>query len=347
MVKKIKQQLRQLYVAIFLGVVVILCMRICCDVYRNVKYWEVKSPEFLVCDVIATIVVCYVFLHILGLWATYNQKHQSSVWKEYGVTLAISFAVIGCYMAVRSYVQYHTFYSIKEGSVPLVLSFLFGCICYGILRHSIDEDERRRLQIQQAELKNEQLNSELRALRAQYHPHFLFNALNTIYFQIGPENESARHTIELLSEILRYQVNCGSEKVPLQKEIEYLEKDISFRRLRCSDSLSLKVDFSMMEDDQNDMIYPLLFIPLVENAFKYIGGNKLSIDIKMFKTGNRLTFTIVNSVPPIDAQMPRKQKTGTGLDNLRRRLSLLYPDHHTLELTKNNDFYSAKLTLTL
>ena len=214
-------------------------------------------------------------------------------------------------------------------------------------RCHLDEEERRRLQIEQAELKNEQLNSELRALRAQYHPHFLFNALNTIYFQIGPENETARHTIELLSEILRYQVNCGSEKVPLQKEMEYLEKDISFRRLRCSDRLSLKVDFSMMEDAQNDMIYPLLFIPLVENAFKYIGGNELSIDIKMFKTGNQLTFSIINSVPPIDAQMPSKTKTGTGLDNLRRRLSLLYPDRHALELTRNNDFYSAKLTLTL
>lgn len=347
MAKKIKQQLRQLYVATFLGVVVILCMRICNDVYRNVKYWEVKSPEFIVCDVIATIAASYVSLYFFGRWATYNQKHQSSLWKEYGVTVVISFAVIGCYMAVRGYVQYHTFYTIKEEIVPLVLSALFGCICYGILRHSIDEDEKRRLQIEQAELKNEQLNSELRALRAQYHPHFLFNALNTIYFQIEPENETARHTIELLSEILRYQVNCGSEKVPLQKEMEYLEKDISFRRLRCSDRLSLKVDFSMTEDDQNDMIYPLLFTPLVENAFKYIGGDELSIDIKMFKTGNQLTFTIINSVPPIDAQMPLKSKTGTGLDNLRRRLSLLYPDHHTLELTRNNDFYSAKLTLTL
>jgi len=344
---KIKQQLKQLNVATFLGIVVILCMRICNDVYRNVKYWEVKSPEFLICDMIATIIVCYAFLSILGWWATYTQKHQSSLWKEYGVTVAISIAVISCYMLLRSYLQYHSFYSMKVMSIPLVVSALIGCICYGIMRHSIDEEENRRLQIEQAELKNEQLNSELRALRAQYHPHFLFNALNTIYFQIAPENETPRHTIEILSEILRYQINCGSKKVPLQKEIEYMEKDISFRRLRCSDSLSLKVDFSITEDDQNVMIYPLLFIPLVENAFKYIGGNELSIDIKMFKTGNQLTFSIINSVPPIDAQMPLKAKNGTGLDNLRRRLSLLYPDQHTLELTKNSNFYSAKLTLTL
>jgi sensor histidine kinase YesM len=344
---KIKQKLKQLNVATFLGIVVILCMRICNDVYRNVKYWEVKSPEFLICDMIATIIVCYAFLSILGWWATYTQKHQSSLWKEYGVTVAISIAVISCYMLLRSYLQYHSFYSMKVMSIPLVVSALIGCICYGIMRHSIDEEENRRLQIEQAELKNEQLNSELRALRAQYHPHFLFNALNTIYFQIAPENETPRHTIEILSEILRYQINCGSKKVPLQKEIEYLEKDISFRKLRCSDSLSLKVDFSITEDDQNVMIYPLLFIPLVENAFKYIGGDELSIDIKMFKTGNQLTFSIINSVPPIDAQMPLKPKTGTGLANLRRRLSLLYPEHHTLEITRNNDFYSAKLTLTL
>ena len=235
----IKQQLKQLNVAIFLGVVVLPCMRICTDVYRNVKYWEVKSPKFIAFDVIATIIVCYVFLYILGWWTTYTQKHQSSLWKGYGVTVAISFAVIGFDAAVRAYLQYHSFYSMKEMSVPLVVSSLFGCICYGIMRHSIDEEENRRLQIEQAELKNEQLNSELRALRAQYHPHFLFNALNTIYFQIGIDKETPRHTIELLSEILRYQINCGSKKVPLQKELEYLEKDISFRRLRCSDRLSL------------------------------------------------------------------------------------------------------------
>ena len=342
----IKQQLRQLYVATSLGVVFILCIRICNDIYRNVKYWEVNSPEFLG-SVVATTALCYVFLYILGWWTKYNQKHQSSLWKEYGVTIVVSFAVTSCYMVLRSYLEYHTFYSIKQMSVPLILSALFGCICYGIMRNSIDGEEKRRLQIEQAELKNEQLNSELRALRAQYHPHFLFNALNTIYFQIGIDKETPRHTIEILSEILRYQINCGSKKVSLQKEMEYLEKDISFRRLRCSDRLSLKVDFCIKEEDQNVMIYPLLFIPLVENAFKYIGGNKLSIDIKMFKTGNQLTFSIINSVPPIDAQMPLKSKTGTGLDNLRRRLSLLYPDRHTLELTRNSDFYSAKLTLTL
>ncbi len=346
MAKKIKQQLKRLYAATFLGVVVFICIRICNDVYRSIEYYEVKSPEFFA-SVISTFALCYVFLYILDWWATYNQKHQSSLQKEYGVTVVISLAVIGCFMTVRAYIQYHRFFTIEELSVPFVLSVLFGCICYGILRHNMDEAEKRRLQIEQAELKNEQLNSELRALRAQYRPHFLFNALNTIYFQIGSENETPRHTIELLSEILRYQVNCGGEKVPLQKEMEYLKKDISFRRLRCSDRLRLKVDFSIMEDNHNDMIYPLLFIPLVENAFQYIGGNELSIDIKMFKTGNQLTFTIINSVPPIDAQMPLKQKTGTGLDNLRRRLSLLYPDHHTLELTRNNDFYSAKLSLTL
>ena len=210
----IKQQLKQLNVAIFLGVVVLPCMRICIDVYRNVKYWEVKSPKFIAFDVIATIILCYVFLYILGWWTTYTQKHQSSLWKEYGVTVAISIAVISCYMLLRSYLQYHSFYSMKVMSIPLVVSALIGCICYGIMRHSIDEEENRRLQIEQAELKNEQLNSELRALRAQYHPHFLFNALNTIYFQIAPENETPRHTIELLSEILRYQINCGSKKVP-------------------------------------------------------------------------------------------------------------------------------------
>ena len=76
MAKKIKLQLKQLYVATFLGVVVLPCMRICTDVYRNVKYWEVKSPGFIAFDVIATIVVCYVFLYILGWWTTLLKKKQ-------------------------------------------------------------------------------------------------------------------------------------------------------------------------------------------------------------------------------------------------------------------------------
>lgn len=119
---------------------------------------------------------------------------------------------------------------------------LFTCLYYSYCR-SAERDRRLTEQaITLEKTRSEQLATELRLLRAQYHPHFLFNMLNTIYVQIDEDNEAPRHTIECLSEVLRYQLYSPDSPVDIADEIEVMEKFIELCRLRASRSLSLKID---------------------------------------------------------------------------------------------------------
>lgn len=190
--------------------------------------------------------------------------------------------------------------------------------------------------------RNRQLDTELRLLRAQYHPHFLFNMLNTIYVQIDESNDAPRHTIECLSEVLRYQLYSPEQPVEIRNELEAMEKFIELCRMRVS--RSLKLDISISNPPSGLKIYPLLLIPLVENAFKHLGGcRRISITFAM-ADGNFI-LTVINTVNP-DNGSARKADSGLGLENLRRRLELLYHDGtHSLSLTKENDEFKAILTL--
>ena len=190
---------------------------------------------------------------------------------------------------------------------------------------------------------NDHLTTELKFLRAQYHPHFLFNALNTIYFQMDDDIGEAKKTVEKFSELLRYQLYDQQQKVALDREISYLENFIALQKIRSSAQLNLIFQF----DDRlnGEQVYPLLFVPLIENAFKYVGGTyDIVIDLK--KTGDGITFFVKNSIPalPVNAG---EIKGGIGLKNLKRRLELLYPGRHQLSSKEEKDFFSAELILKL
>ena len=182
----------------------------------------------------------------------------------------------------------------------------------------------------------------MKFLRFQYHPHFLFNALNTVYFQIDETNEAPRRTIEMLSDLLRYQLYGGSQKVPVQKEIDYLRTYMNMQKLRMSERLRLDVSFSPSLCEQP--VYPLLFLPLVENAFKYVGGD-YRIDYRMTDEAGKILFEITNSLPPLPPSPSGKK--GIGLENLKRRLELLYPEKHSLVVKKEPELYSVKLMIEI
>ena len=112
----------------------------------------------------------------------------------------------------------------------------------------------------------------------------MFNALNTVYFQIDESNKAPRRTLEMISELLRYQLYGGNQKVSILQEIDYLKTYIALRKLRMSERLRLRVEFPPELNELN--IYPLLFLPLVENAFKYVGGD-YQLDIIMKWENNR------------------------------------------------------------
>jgi two-component system LytT family sensor kinase len=228
-------------------------------------------------------------------------------------------------------------------TIPLLYSLIY----YGIARSSTFLKAYIDGKVQLEKMTNDQLQTELKFLKAQYHPHFLFNALNTIYFQMDEDVAAAKKSVEKFSELLRYQLYDQQQTVPVSQELHYLQNFIQLQQTRSSERLRLDTLFDSGLNGQQ--VYPLLFLPLVENAFKYIGGDyNLTISAALREQEHTIEFRVINSVPD---NIPGKKEKGIGLENLKRRLELLYPGRHTLTTRKtlgagaNGDEFTAILTL--
>ena len=222
-------------------------------------------------------------------------------------------------------------------TIPLLYTLAY----YGWVRsrHFLRAYLDRQLQLERAA--HENVLTELKFLRAQYHPHFLFNALNTVYFQMDEDVPAAKHSLEQLSELLRYQLYDQQRPVPVAQELQYLRSFLELQRVRSSEKLRLTVALDPRLETQR--LYPLLLLPLLENAFKYVGGC-YEIDVQAALTPTGLAFEVRNSVAP-DA--PAQAPGGIGLANLRRRLYLLYPQRHALHARPEPPYFVARLTLPL
>lgn len=191
----------------------------------------------------------------------------------------------------------------------------------------------------------EKLQTELQYLKAQLNPHFLFNCLNTIYFQIEEDNHEARESLRKFSEMLRYQLyECNEDKISIEKETTYLESYVDLQRLRKSDHSVITLNKQQPLETFN--IPPLLLLPFVENAFKHLsnhGDNENRIEITMSRNNGCFNFSTTNT---IDHDAPMNEK-GIGLKNVKRRLDLLYPDKYKLEIQKTDQRFSVNLQLTV
>jgi two-component system LytT family sensor kinase len=191
----------------------------------------------------------------------------------------------------------------------------------------------------------EKLNTELEYLKAQINPHFLFNSLNTVFFQIDKQNALARETLSKFSDMLRYQLyECNGKEIPVEKEIRYLKNYVELQRLRKDENYDIR--FSCADGLTNFTLSPLLLIPFVENAFKHVShfsDRKNVIEIDVMKTGDQLQLKIFNTKDP----RPQTINGGIGLTNVKRRLELLYGGRHTLNVTETPDSFEVTLTLEI
>jgi len=204
-----------------------------------------------------------------------------------------------------------------------------------------------RLNIRMSAINDEKLKSELSYLKAQINPHFLFNTLNSLYALSLEKSDQAPDAILKLSNIMRYVVTESSNDfVPLHRELNYIKDYIELQKLRMADVTNL--DFKIEGSDfENKKIAPLLFIPFIENAFKY-GLNpekksKISIEIKL--EDNELFLNITNDKTVVNVR--EKDKTETGMENTKRRLRYHYPEKHTFQIAENSTTYNLKLKLYL
>ncbi|MEM6771160.1 MAG: histidine kinase, partial [Bacteroidota bacterium] len=195
----------------------------------------------------------------------------------------------------------------------------------------------------------EKAQAELRLLKAQIHPHFLFNTLNNLYSLTVEKSDQAPEVVERLSEMLDYQLyQCNTPKVAVRKEIELLENYIQLESLRYGKRLRLSFEHSV--DDPGAQIAPLILISPVENAFKHgASGNADSpfIEIQLNVTAGMLYFNVRNNKPPIAITDHTEYTEGIGLNNIRKQLRLLYPDQHVLTIEETEQEFHLSLVITL
>ncbi len=225
---------------------------------------------------------------------------------------------------------------------------LVSCIVTGfsiglkvIERHSATEKQRR-------ELEKEKLNSELAFLKNQISPHFFFNTLNNIYSLVEINTKDAQASILRLSKLMRYLLyESESGEVPIGKEVDFMNHYIDLMRLRLTSKVEVNIQFPAEYEERN--IPPLLFISFIENAFKhgvsYRGKSFIHIQLQVKE--NQLIFDCTNSLNHSYNEDVDKAYSGIGLKNVKKRLELLFPDKHTLNITTTDECYTVKLMVEL
>lgn len=195
-------------------------------------------------------------------------------------------------------------------------------------------------------LKMEKLETELKYLKHQINPHFLFNTLNNLYSLVYRKSAEAAPLLLKLSSTLRYMLyECNEDKVPLKKEINYLQDCIELQAL--GPEAKSRLHFDVDVQDPSVMVEPLLFINFLENAFKHGSLNEENgyIRATLRQTANHIHFTISNNKI---SQLHLKDSTqGIGLGNVKQRLQNVYPGKHSLEITDTVETYTIHLSLQI
>ena len=205
---------------------------------------------------------------------------------------------------------------------------------------------RRRQQL----LEKEKLESELKFLKYQFNPHFLFNTINSIFFLIHKNPDKASASLAKFSELLRHQLyECNDRQIALGKEISYLENFIQLQRLRQNDNVEVSFQLKHRQTD-NLGIAPFILMTFVENAFKHVSThadkrNWINIDLQIHR--QELSFSISNSCSPDAVPSNGTYSGGIGLSNIRRRLDLLYAGQYRLNIQNNNSSFEVDLQLQL
>lgn len=196
----------------------------------------------------------------------------------------------------------------------------------------------------QQQLEKEKLESELKMLRFQVNPHFLFNTLNNIHTLVYKKSDDAPSAVMKLSGLMRYMLyESDSDFVPLSKELDYIENFVELQKLRLPNSDN--VNFMVEGNPENKSIAPLLLVPFIENAFKHgvLSSKETFVDIKIFIYSNSLNFICRNIYRDTESSV----HSGIGLENVKKRLLLQYPNKHNLEIDKSGDFFNVKLQLSI
>lgn len=256
-----------------------------------------------------------------------------------GALIFIFFARIK-WLELVNFINEGQYWKVPAGKVIKNVIRDYSVVALAVCLYIIgDYRKKQRLNEQLTKAKAE---TELKLLKGQLHPHFLFNTLNNIYSLALQKSDLTADSILKLTELLDYLVyQANKEKVALSKEVELLKSYLDLEKLRYGDKLQLNADFSAI--NENIKVSPLILLPFVENCFKHGGaaGNGIFwINLKLKVYNGKFVFNIENS------KKKKKDATvngGLGLENIRQRLALIYPKSHRMKIDEGEDFFGVRL----
>jgi len=221
---------------------------------------------------------------------------------------------------------------------------IFSSLSFGGLKFYF---EHTALQQKHLKLQRDYYEAQILHLQAQINPHHMFNVMNNIHVLMHADIDLASELLIKYADVLRYQLyQAEKEWIPLQQEIQFLEDYISVEKIRWNTTLVIDYNWKILPEHID--IPPLIFIVLVENAFKYVGrgqAEKGYINLSLTQQASSLQFIVKNSISEMTNNLsPAK---GLGLTNLKKRLALLYPDAYSYVVDQQKDYYSVTLTLDI
>lgn len=239
---------------------------------------------------------------------------------------------------------------LKAFFLPFLLRIIFFTASVAITAISVlQKDEKESLRIKE-ELKSEKLDMELKFLKSQITPHFLFNALNNIYSLVYIKDEKAPQSVLKLSEMLRYvMVDCQVDLISLDKEVKYIDAYIDFQQM----SMEKKSNVTFDKDIENSSfaIPPMILQPLVENSFKHsrlVNDPDGYIHFYLKQEKDSMTFKAINSIKGMSLSVidpSKKHSGGIGLKNVKSRLELYYSNKHVFEIKQEDNCYEVLIKI--
>ncbi len=301
------------------------------------------SPDFIK-DYKLHVLIGFLVLCVPLFYLSYFIFKPKLIDKKRFLILFIFFATIIGVIAIAYLYNYHGNRIYPPVGLVILFTFLIISLLAGIVfRYLADYTVLKR---QKDLLEKHKLNTELTLLKSQINPHFLFNTLNNIDVLISKDSEKASIYIKQLSDILRFMLyETKNELIPLNLELEYIEKYIELQKIRTSNDSF--VNFKIHGETDELFIAPMIFIPFIENAFKHT-SNKKSIDaikIRFDFLSDSISFNCENFKNKSDSLI--QKRSGLGINLIEQRLNLLYKGKHTLKIENSEEKYSVALTIRL
>lgn len=329
------------------------CVYLSFFIYQVLSHQRGPEPDWL--DVLTIVGIQMIFAMIIGYLNYFIFLPAFLKDKKVGRYLLQFFLAFVILMTLRLQLGRYLFdgftgdnqylYSTRY-TIQVVTTNFFIVVFLGMIRFAVEWFE---FEARQKTVENERLTAELNFLKAQINPHFLFNTLNNLYYLAYTQSSNTTEVIAKLSQMMRYMIyDSNYPLVPLSKEIEYMENYISLERLRLNNQIPIK--FSVEGGNPQDLlIAPLIFITFLENAFKHGVSNnhpEAWVNISISIQGSECVYRVENSKMPF-TKPEAEQKSGIGIQNVKRRLELSYPGKHKLVVDDLQDRYTVQLNIQL